>query len=179
MKKPIVLIIPLLAASFLSACEQKVYKVTFDTDGGSTIAEQEVARSHTVNKPNDPTKLGYDFVSWTYNDTEWNFDEDKVKEGHVLPNKEKGQTLDKYSWGQMDIKEITINVPLPKETRAKDMDITWDEKKIKVAIKGKEPIYYTNPIRQNYGHVKALSELLKIDESKIYNIVCIPSTAKS
>ncbi len=67
-------------------------------------------------------------------------DEDKVKEGHVLPNKEKGQTLDKYSWGQMDIKEITINVPLPKETRAKDMDISWDEKKIKVAIKGKEPI---------------------------------------
>ncbi len=67
-------------------------------------------------------------------------DEDKVKEGHVLPNKEKGQTLDKYSWGQMDIKEITINVPLPKEIRAKDMDITWDEKKIKVAIKGKEPI---------------------------------------
>ena len=67
-------------------------------------------------------------------------DEDKVKEGHVLPNKEKGQTLDKYSWGQMDIKEITINVPIPKEIRAKDMDIVWDEKKLKVAIKGKEPI---------------------------------------
>ena len=67
-------------------------------------------------------------------------DEDKVKEGHVLPNKEKGQTLEKYSWGQMDIKEITINVPLPKETRGKDMDVTWDEKKLRVCIKGKEPI---------------------------------------
>ena len=67
-------------------------------------------------------------------------DEDKVKEGHVLPNKEKGQTLDKYSWGQMDIKEITINVPLPKEIKAKNMDIVWDEKKLKVAIKGQEPI---------------------------------------
>ena len=43
---------------------------------------------------------------------------------------------------------------------------------------GKKKYYYTNPIRQNYGHVKALSELLKIDESKIYNIVCIPSKAK-
>ena len=40
----------------------------------------------------------------------------------------------------MDIKEITINVPLPKEIRAKDMDIVWDEKKLKVAIKWKEPI---------------------------------------
>ena len=38
--------------------------------------------------------------------------------------------------------------------------------------------YYENPIRQNYGHVKALCELLNIDESKIYNIVCIPSRAK-
>ncbi len=43
---------------------------------------------------------------------------------------------------------------------------------------GKNKYYYTNPIRQNYGHVKALSELLGIDESKIYNIVCIPSRAK-
>lgn len=43
---------------------------------------------------------------------------------------------------------------------------------------GNKKYYYTNPIRQNYGHVKALSELLKIDESKIYNIVCIPSRAK-
>ena len=43
---------------------------------------------------------------------------------------------------------------------------------------GNKKYYYTNPIRQNYGHVKALSELLKIDESKIYNVVCIPSKAK-
>lgn len=43
---------------------------------------------------------------------------------------------------------------------------------------GKNKYYYTNPIRQNYGHVKALSELLRIEESKIYNVVCIPSRAK-
>ena len=43
---------------------------------------------------------------------------------------------------------------------------------------GKNKYYYTNPIRQNYGHCKALAELLNIDESKIYNIVCIPSKAK-
>lgn len=42
---------------------------------------------------------------------------------------------------------------------------------------GKNKIYYSNPIRQNYGHVKSLSKLLNIDESKIYNIVCIPSRA--
>lgn len=43
---------------------------------------------------------------------------------------------------------------------------------------GKKRYYYTNPIRQNYGHCKALSELLHIEESKIINIVCISSNAK-
>ena len=43
---------------------------------------------------------------------------------------------------------------------------------------GKKTYYYTNPIRQNYGHVKSLSQLLNIDESKIFNVVCIPSRAK-
>ena len=87
-------------------------------------------------------------------------DEDKVKEGHVLPNKEKGQTLDKYSWGQMDIKEISINVPLPKEIRAKDLDIVWDEKKLKVAIKGKEPIIDG----ELFGKIDSESLLWTVDE---------------
>ena len=42
---------------------------------------------------------------------------------------------------------------------------------------GNRPIYYPNPIRQNYGHVKEISKLLNIDSSKIINIVCIPSRA--
>lgn len=52
----------------------------------------------------------------------------------------------------------------------------YDKKWIRYA--GNKRYYYENPIRQNYGHVKALSKLLGIDESKIYNIVCIPSNAK-
>ena len=87
-------------------------------------------------------------------------DEDKVKEGHVLPNKEKGQTLEKYSWGQMDIKEITINVPLPKEIKAKNMDIVWDEKKLKVAIKGQEPIING----ELFGAIDSESLIWTIDE---------------
>ena len=52
----------------------------------------------------------------------------------------------------------------------------YDKKWVRHA--GNKKYYYTNPIRQNYGHVKSLSSLLNIDESKIYNIVCIPSRAK-
>lgn len=43
---------------------------------------------------------------------------------------------------------------------------------------GEKKCYYINPIRQNYGHCKTIAELLNIDESKIYNVVCIPSNAK-
>jgi len=52
----------------------------------------------------------------------------------------------------------------------------YDKKWIRYV--GNKKYYYENPIRQNYGHCKALAELLKIDESKIYNIVCISSKAK-
>ena len=47
-----------------------------------------------------------------------------------------------------------------------------------VRYAGKNKYYYTNPIRQNYGHVKSLAKLLHTDESKLINIVCIPSNAK-
>ena len=50
----------------------------------------------------------------------------------------------------------------------------YDKKWVRY-VKGKAPIYYTNPIRQNYGHVKAICELLNINEDKVFNIVCIPS----
>ena len=42
----------------------------------------------------------------------------------------------------------------------------------------RKDIYYTNPIRQNYGHVLAICELLNIEKEKVFNIVYIPSTAK-
>ena len=38
--------------------------------------------------------------------------------------------------------------------------------------------YINNPIHQNYGHVKALEELLNINNDKFIPIVCIPSRAK-
>ena len=52
----------------------------------------------------------------------------------------------------------------------------WDKNWTRIVGKNRYP--YENPIRQNYGHVKTLCELLNMDESKIYNIVCIPSGAK-
>jgi hypothetical protein len=67
-------------------------------------------------------------------------DGDKLQEGHVMPNKEKGATLAKYSWGQMAIEEITMSAILPGNIRGKDMKIEYDNNHLYVGIKGQEPI---------------------------------------
>lgn len=53
--------------------EVKKYTVTFDTDGGNSIASQTVEDGKTATKPADPTKNGYTFIGWYHNDTLFNF----------------------------------------------------------------------------------------------------------
>ena len=65
------------------------------------------------------------------------------------------------------------------ETKQYNGDITggrYDKKWVRHFYKKK--YYYTNPIRQNYGHIKSLCELLKLQEDKFFNVVHIPSKGK-
>lgn len=50
-----------------------MYTVTFNSDGGSTVASQIVESGKMVTKPSDPTKFGYDFVGWYNGNTAFNF----------------------------------------------------------------------------------------------------------
>ena len=43
---------------------------------------------------------------------------------------------------------------------------------------GKNKYYFNNPIHQNYGHIKALQELLYLSENKFVSIICISNQAK-
>ncbi|MGM9607388.1 MAG: InlB B-repeat-containing protein [Oscillospiraceae bacterium] len=49
------------------------YKVTFDADGGSAVADQWVKENHTATKPADPTKDGYVFDKWLLNGAAYDF----------------------------------------------------------------------------------------------------------
>jgi len=51
----------------------KKYEVTFDSDGGSSIASQEVKENETISKPTDPTKDGYTFAGWTLDGSDFDF----------------------------------------------------------------------------------------------------------
>ena len=42
----------------------KNYKVTFDTQGGTTVEPRTVAGGSTVNAPAEPTYDGYEFAGW-------------------------------------------------------------------------------------------------------------------
>lgn len=57
--------------------------------------------------------------------------------------------------------------------------ITGDEYKDKwTQHLGRNKYYFNNPIHQNYGHIKALQELLNLVESNFVSIVCISNRAK-
>ena len=48
--------------------------VTFNTDGGTSVAEEKVLRGQKMSKPADPTKSGHTFVGWYLGDAPYNFD---------------------------------------------------------------------------------------------------------
>lgn len=56
--------------------------------------------------------------------------------------------------------------------KGNDYDKNWTVKR------GKNTYYINNPVHQNYGHIKALSEVLGISTDKFISIVCISSQAK-
>ena len=50
-----------------------VYIVTFDTDGGSSIPEQNVIENELTSRPGDPTRDGYEFIEWQLNGLPYDF----------------------------------------------------------------------------------------------------------
>ena len=49
------------------------HAVTFDSDGGSAVAVQNVAHGGKADQPDDPTRSGYEFDGWFNGSAEWNF----------------------------------------------------------------------------------------------------------
>ena len=78
------MIASLLAFVFiLASCGSKTFKVTFESNGGSTVEAVSVKKGEKVTKPTDPTKDGYNFDGWfkeesLTTESEWKFQTDVV-----------------------------------------------------------------------------------------------------
>ena len=65
------------------------------------------------------------------------------------------------------------------ETKQYDGYITGNDYDKKWCMKaGKNQLYINNPVHQNYGHIKALQEVLKLNEKKFISIICMSGNAK-
>ena len=53
-------------------CTIDTHTVTFDSDGGSDVDQQEICNTSAI-KPSDPKKDGYDFAGWYLGDTQYTF----------------------------------------------------------------------------------------------------------
>ena len=49
------------------------YTVTFNSNGGSSVANQTVEEGKKASKPSDPTRTGYTFGGWTLNGSNYDF----------------------------------------------------------------------------------------------------------
>ena len=68
---------------------RKRFKVTFDSQGGSSVLAQYVENGGTVTEPTNPTRTGYDFGGWYKNadcsdGQEWNFTNGTVTQDITL-----------------------------------------------------------------------------------------------
>ena len=59
--------------------DESKYTVTFDSDGGTSVVEQNVSKDGTVIVPDNPTKDGYTFVEWQLDGKKYDFNTKVVK----------------------------------------------------------------------------------------------------
>lgn len=58
--------------------------VTFESNGGSEVADVEVVCGSKVRQPENPTKEGFDFREWSYRGQKYNFNVSTVNEDIIL-----------------------------------------------------------------------------------------------
>ena len=64
--------------------ESKQYNITFETFGGSLVESQIVEERKQVKKPTEPTKDGFIFVEWTYQDKIYDFSLEVTKDLELI-----------------------------------------------------------------------------------------------
>ncbi len=87
------------------------YTVSFNSDGGSAVAEQYIEKGMKATKPTAPTKADHVFDGWYNGETKWNFDTDTVNGNVTLTAKWKvTYTVTFNSNGGSDVAPIEVPI---------------------------------------------------------------------
>lgn len=78
----------------IADASELVYKVIFDSAGGTKIEDQEVEAGGTAKKPTNPVKEGYTFEGWFVGDSKFDFSK-KILQDVTLKAKWKANKTDK------------------------------------------------------------------------------------
>lgn len=88
MRKVLLFFVVSLFLLFLIGCGKKdAYTVSFNSNGGSEVQTQEIAKHEKATEPQEPTKDGYEFVGWYVGTEKWSFLSDTVTSDIILEAK--------------------------------------------------------------------------------------------
>lgn len=95
----------------LKAVWEKAYTVTFNLNGGSgSISSQSILEGGKASKPSNPTKPGYTFNGWYYNNKEYDFNSVVSRDIILIANwKVNTYTVKVYKHDGNQCKDYTVN----------------------------------------------------------------------
>ena len=85
------------------------FTIKFDSNGGSDVSSVKVGKNNLIKKPTDPTRNGYEFVSWQLNGKDFDFNTKITKDITLVAKWKKVSSASDGSVGNAD--EITDNKP--------------------------------------------------------------------
>lgn len=130
------IIIVIVVALIVVFAKPKSFKISFDTDGGTTIESITVKQNDMIKLPEDPTKEGYVFDGWTLDgkkiDEKGKITKDITLKATWIKKEPDKIVITFDSKGGTDVESITINkgesLVLPKNpTREGYTFITWKD----------------------------------------------------
>ena len=105
----VVAIIAIILLLLKGCSKSPEFTITFDSDGGSVVASQKVKENGKVQKPKDPTKKGYSFAGWYYNDDLYDFDT-KVTKDMVLKARWNASDEIAVDGISLNVEDLTLTV---------------------------------------------------------------------
>ncbi len=150
--KKILFVTIMFSIVLFSGCSSSTRTVTFDSAGGSAVESKEVEDGTKVTKPKDPTRGGYEFVDWYFENKPFDFDNTNITKNITL----KAVWLD-----ENEIKYYTV----------KFIDYNESLLLTQIIAEGADAKAPTNPTREGYLFVGWDKDYTNITEDTIIKAI--------